>query len=128
MAELTKGEVSLQPRDKGVSSAFATKHPDGSYVKGRLMVGMEKDMTQEEIEKTLKAAVPGIKITKSMFNGTILVVKLPHTHNEEQAMAALKGAKGVSYSALDGVVGIQPVRPGVGPGAGIGIPAPQPRR
>ena len=40
-------------------------------------------------------------------------------------------------SELDGVVGIAPVRPGVGPGTGIGIPelppridrpAPQPRR
>ena len=137
LAELTKGEVSLQPQGKELSNVFAAKHPDGSYVKGRLMVGMEKDMTQEEIEKTLSAAVPGIKITKSMFNGTILVVKLPHTHNEEQAMAALKGAKGVRYSELDGVVGIAPVRPGVGPGAGIGIPelppridrpAPKPRR
>ena len=137
LAELTKGEVSLQPQGKELSNAFVAKHPDGSYVKGRLMVGMEKDMTQEEIEKTLSAAVPGIKITKSMFNGTILVVKLPHTHNEEQAMAALKGAKGVRYSELDGVVGIAPVRPGVGPNAGIGIPelppridrpAPQPRR
>ena len=45
-------------------------------------------MTQEEIEKTLSAAVPGIKITKSMFDSTILVVKLPATHNEEQAMGA----------------------------------------
>ena len=60
-----------------------------------------------------------------MFNSTILVVKLPHTHNEEQAMAALKGAKGVRYSELDGVVGIAPVRPG-GPGVGIGIPQPPP--
>ena len=125
LAELTKGEVSLQPQGKGVSPAFAAKHPQGSYVKGRLLVGMEKGMTQEEIEKTLAGAVPDIKITKSMFNGTILVVKLPDTHNEEQAMAALKGAKGVRYSELDGVVGIAPIRPG-GPRGGIGIPQPPP--
>ena len=68
LAEFTKDEVSLQPQDKGVSSAFAAKHPDGSYVKGRLMVGMEKGMTQEDTEKILSGAVPGIKITKSMFN------------------------------------------------------------
>jgi len=127
LAELTNGGASSQPQGKpsAVSAAFAAKHPDGSYVKGRLMVGMEKGMTQEDTEKTLNGAVPGIKITKSMFNNTILVVKLPDTHNEEQAMAALKGAKGVRYSELDGVVGIAPVRPG-GPGGGIGIPQPPP--
>jgi len=125
LAELTKGEVSLQPQGKGVSPAFATKHPQGSYVKGRLLVGMEKGMTQEGVKKTLAGAVPGIKITKSMFNNTILVVKLPDTHNEEQAMAALKGVKGVKYSELDGVVGIAPIRPG-GPRGGIGIPQPPP--
>ena len=101
------------------------------------MVGMEKGMPHEDTEKTLAGAAPGIKNTKSMFNNTILVVKLPDTHNEEQAMGALKGAKGVRYSELDGVVGILPIRPG-GPGVGIGIPqsppirlgrpAPQPRR
>ena len=134
LAKLTKGEVSLQPQGKGVSPAFATKHPQGSYVKGRLMVGMEKGMTQEEIEKTLNKAVPGIKITKSMFNNTILVVKLPGTHNVEQAMGALKGAKGVRYSELDGVVGIGPEGPGVGigipqpPSLKLGRPAPKPRR
>jgi len=127
LAELTNGGASSQPQGKpsAVSAAFAAKHPDGSYVKGRLMVGMEKGMTQEDTEKTLNGAVPGIKITKSMFNNTILVVKLPDTHNEEQAMAALKGAKGVRYSELDGVVGIAPVRPG-GPGGGIGILQPPP--
>ena len=137
LAELTKSVAYLKSQGKELSNTFAEKHPDGSYVKGQLMIGMEKDMTQEEIKKILSAAVPGIKITKSMFNGTILLVKLPHTHNEEQAMAALKGAKGVRYSEPDGVVGITPVRPGVGPGEGIGIPelppridrpAPQPRR
>ena len=106
-------------------------------MEGRLMVGMEKGLTEEDCEKVLTKVVPGLKITKSMFNSTILVVKLPDTHNEEQAMGALKGAKGVRYSELDGVVGILPVRPG-GPGVGIGIPqsppirlgrpAPQPRR
>jgi len=85
---------------------------------------MEKGLTKEQSEKALTSTIPGLKITKSMFRNTILVVALPDTHNEEQAMANLKGVKGVKYSELDGVVGISPVQP-EGPGIGIGRPRPQ---
>ena len=60
-----------------------------------------------------------------MFNNTILVISLPNTINEEQAIAALKKVQGVKYSELDGVVSIQSgTKPRVGVGPGIQI---QPR-
>jgi hypothetical protein len=136
LAELTqgKGDASIHPQGKrsAVSPAFAAKHPKGSYMEGRLMVGMEKGLTEEECEKVLTRVVPGLKITKSMFKNTILVVDLPDTHNEEQVMAALKSVKGVKYSELDGVIGIPAPAPGgvqiQPPPIKLGRPAPQPRR
>lgn len=136
LAELTqgKGAVSIHPQGKrsAVSPAFAVKHPKGSYMEGRLMVGMEKGLTEEDCEKVLTKVVPGLKITKSMFKNTILVVDLPDTHNEEQAMAALKSVKGVKYSELDGVIGIPAPVPGgvqIQPlPIKLGRSAPQPRR
>ncbi|MDP7012036.1 MAG: protease inhibitor I42 family protein [Verrucomicrobiota bacterium] len=128
LAELEKEAEQVPPASTtqrpAVSAAFAARHPKGSYVEGRLLVGMEKGLTKEQSEKALISTIPGLKITKSMFRNTILVVALPDTHNEEQAMAALKGVKGVKYSELDGVVGIPPVQPG-GLGIGIGRPRPQ---
>ena len=60
-----------------------------------------------------------------MFNNTILVISLPNTINEEQAIAALKKVQGVKYAELDGVVSIQSgAKPGVGVVPGIQI---QPR-
>ncbi len=128
LAKLEKEAEQVPPapttQRQPVSAAFAARHPKGSYVEGRLLVGMEKGLTKEQSEKALTSTIPGLKITKSMFRNTILVVALPDTHNEEQAMANLKGVKGVKYSELDGVVGISPVQP-EGPGIGIGRPRPQ---
>ena len=74
---------------------------------GRLLVGMEKGHTQEQCQKVLAGAIPDLKVTKGMFNNTILVISLPNTINEEQAIAALKKVQGVKYAELDGVVSIQ---------------------
>ena len=107
------------------SKEFDARHPVGSFVPGRLLVGMEKGHTQEQCQKVLAEAIPDLKVTKGMFNNTILVISLPNTINEEQAIAALKKVQGVKYAELDGVVSIQSgAKPGVGVGPGIQI---QPR-
>ena len=107
------------------SKEFDARHPVGSFVPGRLLVGMEKGHTQEQCQKVLAEAIPDLKVTKGMFNNTILVISLPNTINEEQAIAALKKVQGVKYAELDGVVSIQSgTKPGVGVGPGIQI---QPR-
>ena len=107
------------------SKEFDARHPAGSFVPGRLLVGMEKGHTQEQCQKVLAGAIPDLKVTKGMFNNTILVISLPNTINEEQAIAALKKVQGVKYAELDGVVSIQSgTKPGVGVGPGIQI---QPR-
>ena len=107
------------------SKEFDARHPAGSFVPGRLLVGMEKGHTQEQCQKVLAGAIPDLKVTKGMFNNTILVISLPNTINEEQAIAALKKVQGVKYAELDGVVSIQSgTKPGAGVGPGIQI---QPR-
>ena len=120
-----------------MSAAFAAKHPAGSYAPGELLVGMQKGMEADEVAEVLAAAVPGLKVKKSMFKNTILHVTLPDTTNVEQAMAKLKGVKAVRYAEVNGIARIQPVpvRPGGGiqiqpvrPGLGIQIePEPQVR-
>ena len=107
------------------SKEFDARHPAGSFVPGSLLVGMEKGHTQEQCQKVLAGAIPGLTVTKGMFNNTILVISLPNTINEEQAINALKKVQGVKYAELDGVVSIQSgTKPGVGVGTGIQI---QPR-
>ena len=49
------------------------RHPVGSFVPGRLLVGMEKGHTQKQYQKVLAEAIPDLKVTKGMFNNTILV-------------------------------------------------------
>ena len=128
---------------KGISPAFAAKHPTGSYAPGELLVGVNKGTLRAESEKSLQAAVPGIRIMKTMINDTILHVRLPATTNVEQGINKLKGVPVVRYAELNGIasiqpvpgpggpgIGIQPVRPGGRvPGIGIGRPRPkiQPR-
>ena len=102
------------------SKEFAARHPAGSYVPGRLLVGIVKGKTVEQCQTSLAGIIPGLKVTKGMFNNTILVVTLPDTINEELAIQALKKAEGVKYAELDGVVSIQN---GAGGGA---IPGPVP--
>ena len=112
------------------SKEFSARHPKGSYVPGRLLVGMEKGRTQAQCQEALAGAIPGLKVTKGMFNNTILVVVLPDTLNEEQAIAALKKVDGVKYAELDGIATIQNGGGGsIGPGPGIQIqPAPRIQR
>lgn len=100
-------EASVKAGRQPVSKEFAARHPRGSYVPGRLLVGMEKGRTQEQCQQMLAGAIPGLKVTNAMFNNSILVVELPATLNEEQAITALKKVAGVEYAELDGVVSIQ---------------------
>ena len=130
LKQLEAGEKPGQPSRPGPpptgnfrpkpSKEFAARHPAGSYVPGRLLVGMVKGKTVEQCQTSLAGIIPGLKVTKGMFNNTILVVTLPDTINEELAIQALKKAEGVKYAELDGVVSIQN---GAGGGA---IPGPVP--
>ena len=87
-----------------MSPAFAAKHPAGSYAPGELLVGVNKGTLRAESEKALQAAVPGIRIMKTMINDTILHVRLPATTNVEQGISKLKGVPVVRYVELNGIV------------------------
>ena len=67
------------------------------------MVGVNKGTPRAESEKALQAVVPGIKITRTMLNDTILHVRLPATTNVEQGISKLKGVPVVRYAELNGI-------------------------
>ena len=98
-----------------VSVQFAAKHPKGSYAPGELLVGIKKGLDKAAVDKELAQALPGHKVVKSMFDHTILHLRLPDTTNVEKAMAKLKVVNCVRYAELNGIATIQPVpRPGIG--------------
>ena len=74
-----------------------------------MLLGIKEKLSDEAVRKLVDNVLPGTKVSKGMFNNTILHVTIPASSNVERAMTAFSSAadKGIKYAELNGIVSIQ---------------------